>query len=62
MDSPNVQVLDMRNPGQPVVELKGHRGPVSAIGWGAAEGSMLATAGSPNLTVMIDVINNFNVM
>ncbi|GAB1528247.1 hypothetical protein RhiTH_011439 [Rhizoctonia solani] len=45
MDSPNVQVLDMRNPGQPVVELKAHRGAVSAIGWGAAEGSMLATAG-----------------
>ncbi|KAF8601846.1 WD40 repeat-like protein [Ceratobasidium sp. AG-I] len=45
MDSSNVQVLDMRNPGQPVVELKGHRGAVSAIGWGAAEGSMLASAG-----------------
>lgn len=45
MDSSNVQVLDMRNPGQPVVELKGHRGAVNAIGWGAAEGSMLATAG-----------------
>ncbi|QRV96767.1 WD repeat-containing protein [Ceratobasidium sp. AG-Ba] len=44
-DSSNVQVLDMRNPGSPVVELKGHRGAVSAIGWGAAEGSMLASAG-----------------
>jgi WD repeat-containing protein 68 len=46
MDSSNVQVLDMRNPGQPVVELKGHRGAVTAIGWGAAEGSMLASAGA----------------
>ncbi|KAG9077104.1 hypothetical protein FS749_011038 [Ceratobasidium sp. UAMH 11750] len=45
MDSSNVQVLDMRNPGNPVVELKGHRGAVSAIGWGAAEASMLASAG-----------------
>ena len=45
-ESADVQVLDMRSPGKPVVELKGHRGAVGAIGWGASEGSMLATAGT----------------
>lgn len=44
-DSCDVQVLDMRIPGKPVSELKGHRAPVQAIGWGASEGSMLASAG-----------------
>jgi DDB1- and CUL4-associated factor 7 len=44
-DSSNVQILDMRSPGRPVAELKGHRGAVSAIGWGSQEGHMLATAG-----------------
>ncbi|KAF9516762.1 hypothetical protein BS47DRAFT_1390355 [Hydnum rufescens UP504] len=32
-DSPDVQILDMRSPGRPVVELKGHRGAITSIGW-----------------------------
>ena len=46
-DSGEVQILDMRSPGAPIVELKGHRGQVNAIGWGRQE-SMLATAGMLN--------------
>jgi WD repeat-containing protein 68 len=45
MDSSTVQILDMRSPGRPVAELKGHSGAVSAIGWGSQEGHMLATSG-----------------
>lgn len=44
-DSPDVQILDMRSPGKPVSELKAHRGAVQTIGWGASEGSTIATAG-----------------
>jgi WD repeat-containing protein 68 len=44
LDSPDVQILDMRSPGQPVIELKGHRGQVTALSW---EGNMLATASTP---------------
>lgn len=43
LDSPDVQILDMRSPGQPVIELKGHRSQVTALSW-AAESGMLASA------------------
>lgn len=43
-DSPDVQVLDMRSPGKPVVELKGHRGAVNAVGWSRQDTGIVATA------------------
>lgn len=46
IDSPDVQILDMRSPGRPVVELKAHRGPVSAVGWGRQDSGVIATAGA----------------
>jgi len=54
-DSPDVQVLDMRSPGKPVSELKAHRAPVQAIGWGASEGSMLASAGDDHQLLVWDL-------
>ncbi|KAG9018597.1 hypothetical protein FRB90_011265 [Tulasnella sp. 427] len=54
-DSNDVQVLDMRSPGKPVSELRGHRAPVQAIGWGASEGSMLATAGDDHQLLVWDL-------
>lgn len=45
-DSADVQILDVRAPGKPVLDLRGHRGPVQAFGWGAAEGNTIATAGA----------------
>lgn len=46
MDGSDVQILDMRSPGQPVIELKGHHGPINSLGWGSAEHPLLATAGN----------------
>jgi len=54
-DSSEVQVLDMRIPGKPVYELKAHRAPVQAIGWGASEGAMLATAGDDHQLLIWDL-------
>ncbi|PCH43888.1 WD40 repeat-like protein [Wolfiporia cocos MD-104 SS10] len=45
MDGSEVQILDMRHPGQPVMELKAHRAPVTALGWGSTANPLLATAG-----------------
>ncbi len=45
VDSSDIQILDMRSPGSPVVELKAHRGQLTALGWGTSEGGMLASAG-----------------
>jgi len=46
MDGSDVQILDMRSPGQPVMELRAHHGPVNAMGWGSSESPLLATAGN----------------
>jgi len=54
-DSPDVQILDMRSPGKPVSELKGHRAPVQAIGWGASDGSTIATAGDDHQLLVWDL-------
>lgn len=45
MDGSDIQILDMRSPGQPVMELRGHHSHINALGWGSAEHPLLATAG-----------------
>ncbi|CDO71955.1 hypothetical protein BN946_scf184940.g102 [Trametes cinnabarina] len=47
MDGTEVQILDMRSPGQPVMELKAHRAQVNALGWSSTDSQLLATAGLP---------------
>ena len=44
LDSNDVQILDMRSPGQPVVDLRAHRGQLNAVAWGKSD-AMLATGG-----------------
>jgi len=44
MDGTDVQILDMRSPGQPVIELRGHRSQVNAMGWSMTDRPVLATA------------------
>lgn len=38
-------ILDMRSPGQPVAELVGHQGPLSAIAWGSGGENGAASSG-----------------
>lgn len=45
IDSSEVQVLDMRSPGKPVVELRAHKGPIAAVGWSRQDSGVIATAG-----------------
>lgn len=46
MDGSDIQILDMRSPGQPVMELRAHRAQVNALGWGSSDNPLLATAGT----------------
>ncbi|KAH7108125.1 WD40 repeat-like protein [Auriculariales sp. MPI-PUGE-AT-0066] len=55
VESSSVQVLDMRSPGQPVVELKAHAAQINALGWSVAEAGMLATAGDDCQLLMWDL-------
>jgi DDB1- and CUL4-associated factor 7 len=43
LDDENAIVLDMRSPGAPVAELRGHGGALGAVGWGL--GSRAGTGG-----------------
>ncbi|KAI0779998.1 WD40 repeat-like protein [Fomes fomentarius] len=45
MDGNEVQILDMRSPGQPVMELKAHRAQVNALGWSSTDSQLLGTVG-----------------
>ncbi|KAL1696182.1 WD40-repeat-containing domain protein [Schizophyllum commune] len=44
MDGQDVQILDMRAPGQPVIELRAHQAQINALGWGGGDNPLLATA------------------
>ncbi|KZT10604.1 WD40 repeat-like protein [Laetiporus sulphureus 93-53] len=55
MDGSDVQILDMRSPGQPVMELKAHRAPVNALGWSSTSTPLLATAGDDCQVLLWDL-------
>jgi WD repeat-containing protein 68 len=57
MDGNDIQILDMRSPGQPVIELRGHHGPVNALGWGSTDRPLLATAGRNSFSSPSSVLN-----
>jgi len=58
MDGSDVQILDMRSPGQPVIELRGHHAPINALGWGSADRPLLATAGDDCQVLLWDLANH----
>lgn len=45
-DGTDIQILDMRSPGAPVMELRAHRAPINAAGWSSTESGLVATAGA----------------
>ena len=51
MDGPDIQILDMRSPGQPVIELRAHAAQINALAWGSVENPLLATAGASTQAV-----------
>lgn len=55
MDGQDVQILDMRSPGQPVIELRGHRAQVNAMGWSTTDRPTLATAGDDCQVLLWDL-------
>ncbi|KAJ7594749.1 WD40 repeat-like protein [Mycena floridula] len=57
MDGSEIQILDMRSPGQPVLELKAHRSQINALGWGSADHPLLATAADDCQLLLWDLAN-----
>ncbi|KAF5370870.1 hypothetical protein D9758_002077 [Tetrapyrgos nigripes] len=57
MDGNDIQILDMRSPGQPVMELKAHHAQINGLGWGTADHPLLASAGDDCQVLLWDLAN-----
>jgi DDB1- and CUL4-associated factor 7 len=54
-DGSDIQILDMRSPGQPVMELRAHRAAVNALSWGMSDTPLLATAADDSQLLLWDL-------
>ena len=54
-DSTVIRVLDVRQPGQALLELRGHAAPVNCIEWSPSRRGMLASGGDDSLVMLWDL-------
>ncbi|KAF2007387.1 WD40 repeat-like protein [Amniculicola lignicola CBS 123094] len=59
-DSSIIRILDVRQPGQALLELRGHSASVNAIEWNPARRGMLASGGDDSLVLVWDLLNSQN--
>lgn len=60
MDGSDVQILDMRSPGSPVMELRAHRAPINSFGWSSTDSPLLATAGTSR-SIVFTVMSSLHI-
>ncbi|ORX50209.1 WD40 repeat-like protein [Hesseltinella vesiculosa] len=59
MDSPSVQILDIRHPSAPVVELiNGHQSSVNCMNWSPSKPNQIATGGDDSQVLIWDIHDN----
>ncbi|KAF2265297.1 WD40 repeat-like protein [Lojkania enalia] len=59
-DSSLIRILDVRQPGQALLELRGHSAPVNSIEWNPSRRGMLASGADDSLVLIWDLINSHN--
>jgi len=59
-DSPLIRILDVRQPGQALLELRGHSASVNSIEWSPSRRGMLASGGDDSLVLIWDLIHSQN--
>ncbi|KAL6238899.1 hypothetical protein BDW75DRAFT_189685 [Aspergillus navahoensis] len=59
-DSNVVRVLDVRQPGQALLELKGHSAPLNTVEWSPNRRGVLASGADDCLVLLWDLINQHN--
>ncbi|CEJ55543.1 Putative WD repeat protein [Penicillium brasilianum] len=59
-DSSVVRVLDVRQPGQALLELKGHSASLNCVEWSPNRRGVLASGGDDSLVLIWDLINQHN--
>ncbi|KAI9152010.1 WD repeat-containing protein [Paramyrothecium foliicola] len=59
-DSQTIRILDVRQPGQALLELRGHTGPINCIEWSPLRRGMLASGGDDCQVLLWDLLNANN--
>jgi len=56
-DSSLIRILDVRQPGQALLELRGHSASVNSIEWNPSRRGMLASGGDDSLVLVWDLLH-----
>lgn len=59
-DSNSIRILDVRQPGQALLELKGHAAAINCIDWSPSRRGTLASGGDDSLVLIWDLLNQSN--
>lgn len=59
-DSNIIRILDVRQPGQALLELRGHAAAVNAVDWSPSRRGMLATGADDSLVLVWDLLHSQN--
>lgn len=59
-DSSVIRILDVRQPGQALLELRGHSAPVNSIEWNPSRRGMLASGADDSLVLIWDLLHTHN--
>jgi WD repeat-containing protein 68 len=57
-DSSIIRILDVRQPGQALLELRGHAAPVNSIEWSPSRRGMLASGADDSLVLLWDLLSS----
>ena len=57
-DSPIIRILDVRQPGQALLELRGHASAINCMEWSPSRRGMLASGGDDSLVLLWDLLNS----
>jgi WD repeat-containing protein 68 len=55
-----IRILDVRQPGQALLELRGHSAPLNSIEWNPSRRGMLASGGDDSLVLIWDLLHSQN--
>ena len=59
-DSNIIRILDVRQPGQALLELRGHAAAVNTVEWSPSRRGMLASGGDDHLVLVWDLLHSHN--
>src|SRR5688500_10343538 len=59
-DSSLIRVLDVRQPGQALLELRGHSAAVNSVEWNPSRRGMLASGADDSLVLIWDLLHSEN--